>query len=61
MDILEQVKSENKAIRRNTLKQFISAVNEMSCIDFDTAKQFMALLPFRDSYDTCRELVYTVV
>ena len=61
MDILEQVRSENKAVRRNTLKQFVSVVNAMPTIDFNAAKQFMSLLPLRDSYDTCRELAYTIV
>lgn len=59
--MLEKVNTDNKALRRNTLKQFISVVNTMDTIEADVAMQYFALLPFNDSYDTCRELVYTVV
>ena len=61
MDILEQVKSENKAIRRNALKQFVTALKAKATIDNQETLCYLQLLPFYDSYDTCRELSFLSV
>ena len=61
MDILEQVKSENKAIRRNALKQFVTVLKSKTEIDNQEILSYLQLLPFDDSYDTCRELSFLSV
>lgn len=60
MDLIERVKSDNKAQRRNALRQLLDGLIKSS-IFVDDSLSYLQLLPFDDSYDTCRGLSYRIV
>lgn len=60
MDILERVKSDNKAQRRNSLRQLLNGLINSS-ITVDNSLHYLQQLPFDDCYDTCRGLSYRIV
>lgn len=60
MDILERVRSDNKAQRRNALRQLLDGLINCS-ISVDNSLSYLQQLPFDDCYDTCRGLSYRIV
>lgn len=61
MEYIEKIKSENKAIRRNGLKQLLLDVQSPKQLEKTTVEEYIRNLPFDDSYDTCRLLSFKIV
>ena len=61
MEYIEKIKSENKAVRRNGLKQLLSFVQSSKQLEKSILVEYINNLPFDDSYDTCRELSFKIV
>ena len=61
MEYIEKIKSENKAVRRNGLKQLLSFVQSSKQLEKSILVEYINNLPFDDSYDTCRLLSFKIV
>lgn len=61
MEALELIKADNKAVRRNGLKQLLKAIEDDNWANEMEEEQILSCLPFNDSYDTCRELSFKIV
>lgn len=61
MEALELIKADNKAVRRNGLKQLLKAIEDDNWANEMEEEQILSCLLFNDSYDTCRELSYKTV
>lgn len=61
MEYIEKIKSENKAVRRNGLKQLLSFVQSSKQLEKSILVEYISNLPFDDSYDTCRGLSFKIV
>ena len=61
MEYIEKIKSENKAVRRNGLKQLLSCVQSSKQLEKSILVEYISNLPFDDSYDTCRVLSFKIV
>ena len=61
MEYIEKIKSENKAVRRNGLKQLLSYVQSSKQLEKSILVEYISNLPFDDSYDTCRLLSFKIV
>ena len=61
MNTLDSIRAENKAIRRNALRQLLKSVEEREIQTEEERQQILSVLPYNDEYDTCRELSFKIV
>ena len=58
MNTLDSIRAENKAVRRNALKQLLKSIEGNEIQTEEERQQILSVLPYSDEYDTCRELSF---